>query len=135
MNGRYYFRGKSINNYWVYGYLFQDRHFSYILQASFVPAISMPAENFIQVDPKTVCQCIGRKDKNNKLIYEGDTLQWNCCWSRNLKRAKVEFDEKSLTFWVGCKTLVDLFHEQTDEMFLQKHGFKADIPEIVEVMD
>lgn len=28
--------------------------------------------NMVEVDPSTVCQCTGGKDKNSKLIYEND---------------------------------------------------------------
>ena len=68
------FRGLDINNIWVYGFLFQDinvhtgEKLSYIIKSSFVPAISMPAERFIEVRNDSVGQYIGLKDKHGKEI-------------------------------------------------------------------
>jgi hypothetical protein len=71
------FRGKRITTkQWVYGYLFQNIKpkytFSYIIEGGFVPVLSMPSENFIEVDIKTIGQFTNFKLKKGREVYHGD---------------------------------------------------------------
>lgn len=79
MENRYLFRGKRIdNNEWEYGLPSYD-------EDGEIEEIEVWSEddiNFYSVDPSTVCQCTGLKDKNGNLIWENDItncMDEECC--------------------------------------------------------
>lgn len=71
MENRYLYRGKrNYNGEWMQGYLYSIWEKKYIL---FVTTNDIP--DMVEVDPETVCQCIGIEDKNGKLIWEHDIVR------------------------------------------------------------
>ena len=74
MENRFLYRGKRIENgewngKWVAGHYYEFMGKSYIFEPPFT------SRNFTyEVDPSTICQCTGLKDKNGKLIWENDIL-------------------------------------------------------------
>ena len=72
MEDRYLFKAKRIDNReWVQGYLYGIWEKRYILWG-----MTNDIPNMIEVDPSTICQCTGLKDKNGKLIWENDVVDF-----------------------------------------------------------
>ena len=76
MEDRYLYRAKRKNwrelpkdIWWVEGYLYGIWERRYILWG-----MTNDVPNMIGVDPSTICQYTGLKDKNGKLIWEGDII-------------------------------------------------------------
>ena len=71
MEDRYLFKAKRIDNgEWVRGYLYGIWEKRYILWG-----MTNDVPNMIEVDPSTICQCTGLKDKNGNLIWENDIVE------------------------------------------------------------
>lgn len=87
MQNRYLFRGKRIdNNEWEYGLPSYD-------EDGEIEEIEVWSEddiNFYSVDPSTVCQCTGLKDKNGKLIWENDIIE--CKDGKHNFQTQIEWD-------------------------------------------
>lgn len=72
MKDRYLFKAKRVDNgEWMIGNLIQTDDGIYIIQ-NYVPQYLI--KNY-EVDPSTICQCIGMKDKNGELIWENDIVE------------------------------------------------------------
>ena len=75
MEDRYLFKAKRLDNgEWVQGYLYGIWEKRYILCG-----MTNDVPDMIEVEPSTICQCTGLKDKNGNLIWENDIMkyQWN----------------------------------------------------------
>lgn len=85
MENRYFYRGKRIDNgKWEQGYLYGIWERRYILWG-----MTNDIPDMVEVDPSTICQCTGLKDKNGKLIWENDIIKddngnfYKVYWQKN----------------------------------------------------
>ena len=80
MNDRYLYRAKRADNVeWVEGHLITDEQNKdkYFIGYVFGTDDDGTPHDFdvVAVDPSTICQCTGLKDKNGKLIWENDVVK------------------------------------------------------------
>lgn len=80
MNDRYLYRAKRIDNgEWVFGYYVRgldmyEKEVHLIFEPTTIFYSHGETDGFVEVDPSTICQCTGLKDKNGKMIWENDIL-------------------------------------------------------------
>lgn len=133
MNDRHLFRAKRTDNgEWVKGYLYRlsENHPPFIM-------LSARCGESYAVEPSTICQCTGLKDKNGKLIWENDICRrillptkrietnfriayvpYKCCLSA------IDLDGSNITF------LSDYINNQYE---VEVIGNIFDNPELLEV--
>ena len=70
MEDRYLFKAKRLDTHdWILGFLSMHKTGKY-----FIRPICGSASSSEEVEKNTICQCTGLKDKNGKLIWEGDII-------------------------------------------------------------
>lgn len=74
MEDRYLFKAKRIDNgEWLVGYVVK---YGYTGKEKYYIVPSYASDLYaIEIDPSTICQCTGLKDKNCKLIWENDIIE------------------------------------------------------------
>ena len=129
MNDRYLYRAKRTDNgEWVEGYYAVARDRKGLTQHNILIADNdIGYFKWIVVDPLTICQCIGLKDKNGKLIFENDILN-----SGNLV---VTWREELASYCITKKGWMyqHFFGEAIDSCYCEVIGNIFDHKELLEV--
>ena len=82
MNDKYLYRAKRTDNgEWVYGSVIYIDDCAYIICDAEIEdydtvSADLYATEWYRVDPSTICQCTGLNDKNGKLIWENDIVDF-----------------------------------------------------------
>ena len=152
MNDRYLYRAKRTDNgEWVEGNLVWSDDADDDYKAIIIPTTGsnmftrggsngdLGFEKWYRVDPSTICQCTGLKDKNGKLIWENDIV------NGSIKRGAAFY--RCLVLWNECKARFDVraqgcnfpmtLDECTDDISMSGFeyevvGNKFDNPELLE---
>ena len=151
MNDRYLYRAKRTDNgEWITGYLLVKKKDFYICEKPYecmdeyssLNGQSYGFGDFKFVDPSTICQCTGLKDKNGKLIWENDivhngnyfVVKWNLSCTRfdfalnNSHNIPVGRWEPMIIDWKNSD-----FKEYRNNIDFEVIGNIFDNPELLEV--
>lgn len=103
MEDRYLFKAKQLDNEeWVVGSLISMPHGGYMIDR-----VADSRRFRVMINPSTICQCTGLKDKKGKLIWENDIIrtkvgtakviwdksEWRIEWLKN------DLWRKDLYYW------------------------------------
>lgn len=93
------YKAKRLDNReWVEGDLMKESYGARIVEHT------SKADNWLAVDPSTVCQFTGLKDKNGTPIYEGDIVTYKD--NNAERRGVIVWDSKAAAFCFGQDFLV-----------------------------
>lgn len=83
MEDRYLYKAKRLDNEeWVAGHYVKGldmyaKEVHLIFEPTTIFYSSGETDGWSEIDPSTICQCTGLKDKNGKLIWENDIIKYH----------------------------------------------------------
>ena len=129
MKDRYLFRGKCIDNgEWMSGSYYELAGRPLIFKPVFASK-----KTVYEIDPSTICQCTGLKDKSGRRIFENDILEAHLDddFPEDISRFKVEWSGNG---WVanipGCVNREYISDFETERYEVCGNTF--DNPELLE---
>ena len=138
MEDRYLFRGKRTDTgEWIIGSLLVDKQQDIETgeQIEIIGIYPSEYKDFAKkIDPSTVCQCTGLKDKNGNLIWENDILSGHIDdeFPEDETRKRVVWHENGwCTNEPGCDDYEEL--DDFDSENFEVIGNMIDNPELLEV--
>jgi uncharacterized phage protein (TIGR01671 family) len=139
MQDRYLFRGKRIDNgEYVIGNRIDDgvtgQVFIHVVGNSVNESDKVGEEGCLQfvafeVAPSTICQCTGLKDKNGKLVWENDIVEYRDCTT---ERYVVAYENDKACFeyqQYGCSIMN---FDEMSSVEVEVVGNVFDNPELLE---
>lgn len=102
---------------WVCGYFYEENGNTYIIENRQKES-KLNRNPTYQVDPSTVCQFTGLKDKNGTPIYEGDMIMYKD--NNAERRGDINWDSKAAAFCFGQGFL---FHYSSEDMVVIGNKF------------
>ena len=130
MQDRYLFRAKRLDNgQWVQGFICKKKYKS---NKFYISCFHDKDDNeqFFAIDPYTICQSTGLKDKNGRVIWENDIVKHDFGeYQIGVQLAIVKYDSKYACYQI--KPIFDWMY--CDKSDCEVIGNIFDNPELLEV--
>lgn len=119
------FRAKRLDNgEWCEGYFMKKNGNTYIIENRQKES-KLNRNLTYQVDPSTVCQFTGLKDKNGTPIYEGDIVIYKD--NNAERRGVIVWDDKSIAFCFGYGFFLCHFPSENMEVIGNKFDRRSSV--------
>ena len=131
------FRGKRYNGEWVKGYYFKAKQrvdrttlCTYISVPH--PKLKMIPSDDYMVDPDTVSEFTGLRDRNGKRIFEGDIVEFDVSSGKTKDTVIWDYGEYNGVTGFRLKKYALFSITETNSRYFEVIGNKWDNPELLE---